>query len=153
MAQRLWRRICDHCKISYNLKKDDPILYKNIMEVLKKMNPDHIKRELKLRWISSDRWNEFTKEWIIYIWSWKDSQTWEICPICWWSWEKWRVWLYEFMEYDDDLKQKILNWSSALEIEKFALDNWMINLERDGIFKIIKWLITPKELYRLAKHK
>jgi hypothetical protein len=57
------------------------------------------------------------------------------------------------MEYDDDLKQKILDGASALEVEKFALNNWMMNLERDGVFKLIKWWITPNELYRLVKHK
>jgi hypothetical protein len=29
----------------------------------------------------------------------------------------------------------------------------MLNLERDGIFKVIKWWMNPKELYRLVKHK
>ena len=153
MAQRLWRKVCEHCKVKYNLKKDNPVMYKQIMEVLQKMNPEHIKREVKLRGISPERWNEFTKEGIIYIGSWKDPKTGEVCPVCWGSWEKWRVWLYEFMEYDDDLRQKILDGASALEVEKFALDNWMINLERDGVFKIIKWLLTPNELYRLVKHK
>jgi type II secretory ATPase GspE/PulE/Tfp pilus assembly ATPase PilB-like protein len=42
------------------------------------------------------------------------------------------------MEYNDDLRQKILDGASALEVEKFALDNGMLNLERDGIFKVIK---------------
>jgi len=153
MAQRLWRKICDHCKIKYNLKKDNPNLFAQLMDVLKKMDPEHIKREIKLRKISLERWNEFTKEWLIYIWSWKDPKTWEKCPVCWGSWEKWRIWLYEFMEYDDLLKQKILDGASALEIEKFALNNWMINLERDGVFKLIKWLISPNELYRLVKHR
>jgi len=32
------------------------------MDVLKKMDPEHIKREIKLRKISLERWNEFTKE-------------------------------------------------------------------------------------------
>ena len=153
MAQRLWRRICDHCKIKYNLKKDNPSLYKNMIEVLQKIKPEYIKQELKLRWISSERWNEFKNDGIIYIGSWKDPETWEVCSICWGSWEKWRVWLYEFMEYNDEIKEKLLNWVSSLEIEKYALDNGMINLERDWVFKIIKGWLTPKELYRFVKHK
>ena len=153
MAQRLWRKICEHCKIEYNVKNDNPKLYKNMMEVLSNMKPEHIKQELKLRWISWERWTKFSKEGSVYIGSGKDNKTGEICPICNWWWEKWRVWLYEFMEYNDQLKQKILEWDSTIEIEKFALDNWMMNLERDGIFKVIKWLLTPNELYRLVKHK
>ena len=153
MAQRLGRKICDKCKVKYNLKKNNPGLYKNMMEVLSSMKPEQIKQELKLRWISWERWNEFSKEWIVYIWSGKDPETGEICPVCNGRGEKWRVWLYEFMEYDDELRQKILDWASNLEIEKFALDKWMMNLERDWVFKVIKWWITPKELYRLIKHK
>jgi type II secretory ATPase GspE/PulE/Tfp pilus assembly ATPase PilB-like protein len=72
MAQRLGRKVCEHCKVKYNLKKDNPAMYKQIMEVLQKMNPEHIKREIKLRKIPLERWNEFTKEGIIYIGSGKD---------------------------------------------------------------------------------
>jgi len=153
IAQRLWRKICDHCKTKYNIKKDNPSLYKNMIEVLQKMKPEYVKQELTLRWITWERWNEFKNDGIIYIWSWKDLETWEVCPVCWGSWEKWRVWLYEFMEYNDALKEKLLNWVSSLEIEKYALDNGMINLERDWIFKIIKGWLTPQALYRFVKHK
>ena len=153
MAQRLWRRVCDKCKVKYNVKKDNPELYKNMMKVLSSMKPEHIKQELKLRWISAERWAEFSKEWVVYVWSGKDPETWEVCSVCNGWWEKWRVWLYEFMEYNDELRQKILEGASTLEIEKLALDNWMMNLERDGVFKVIKWWINPKELYRLVKHR
>jgi len=154
MAQRLWRKICDHCKVKYNVKKDNPTLYKNMIESLKTMKVEHLKRELKLRWIKNEDWTNFIKEWFVYIGSGKDSETWHVCSVCGWGWEKWRVWLYEFMEYDDELREKILDGASALEVEKFALQQkWMINLERDGIFKAIKWLINPNELYRLVKHR
>jgi hypothetical protein len=29
----------------------------------------------------------------------------------------------------------------------------MINLERDGVLKIIKWYTTLDEIYRIVKHK
>lgn len=153
MAQRLWRKICENCRIKYNVKKDKPEIYRILLEVLQWMKPEHIKQELKLRKISAERWSEFKNDWIIYIWSWKDKETWEICSHCGWSWEKWRVWLYEFMEYNDDLREKFLDGKSTLEIERYALENWMINLERDWVFKVIKWRISPDELYRLVKHK
>jgi len=154
MAQRLWRKVCEHCKIEYNVKQDNPELFKNMMEVLQSMSPEHLKREIKLRKIPTERWQKFTKEGIVYIGSGKDPENGNTCPVCWGSWEKWRVWLYEFMEYDDELRQKILDGASALEVEKFALkEKWMINLERDGVFKVIKWWMNPQELYRLVKHK
>jgi len=38
-------------------------------------------------------------------------------------------------------------------VEKFALANGMINLERDAIFKALQGHISPEEIYRLVKHK
>jgi type IV pilus assembly protein PilB len=57
------------------------------------------------------------------------------------------------MEYTDDIKDMLLQGKTAFEIEKFALRNGMLNLERDGIFKAIKGLTTLEEVYRLTKHK
>jgi type II secretory ATPase GspE/PulE/Tfp pilus assembly ATPase PilB-like protein len=57
------------------------------------------------------------------------------------------------MHYNDELKNIILEWKSAFEIEKFALQKWMINLERDGIFKVIKWTTTLEQVYRFVKPK
>jgi len=42
------------------------------------------------------------------------------------------------MHYTQDLKQLILEDRSAIEIEKYALNKGMIDLERDGVFKIIQ---------------
>jgi len=42
------------------------------------------------------------------------------------------------MDYNDDIKMLLLEGKSAYEIETFALQHGMINLERDGIFKIIQ---------------
>ena len=57
------------------------------------------------------------------------------------------------MEYNDDIKNLLLQGKTAFEIERYALDKGMFNLERDGIFKVIKGMITLDELYRLVKHK
>jgi type II secretory ATPase GspE/PulE/Tfp pilus assembly ATPase PilB-like protein len=57
------------------------------------------------------------------------------------------------MEYTDDIKNLLLQGKTAFEIEKYALSQWMMNLERDGIFKIIKWATTLDEIYRIVTHK
>lgn len=57
------------------------------------------------------------------------------------------------MEYSDSIKDLLLQGKTAFEIEKYALDRGMSNLERDGIYKVIKGNITLDELYRLVKHK
>ncbi len=149
IAQRLGRKICPNCKIEYNLKEKEPEIYQNMLEALSTMGTG-LKKELVSRWISNEIWQKF-REGILYIGSGKVN--WETCPNCGGTGSKWRVWLYEMMEYDDYFKEMILIGKSALELENYALDKGMINLERDAIFKAIMGKITTDEIYRLTKHK
>jgi type II secretory ATPase GspE/PulE/Tfp pilus assembly ATPase PilB-like protein len=57
------------------------------------------------------------------------------------------------MDYTEELKNMLLNGKSVFEIENYALQNGMINLERDGVFKIIKGMTTLDEVYRYVKTK
>jgi type II secretory ATPase GspE/PulE/Tfp pilus assembly ATPase PilB-like protein len=67
---------------------------------------------------------------------------------------KWRVGLYEMLEFDDEVRQMLLEWEKALAVEKYAMEHkGMINLERDAVFKMIQWKISIEEVYRLVKHK
>lgn len=144
IAQRLARRVCHHCKVKINAKKEFPQLYNAAKMALVSMSKDQLLYELKSRWISSEQWNDF-KNWYIYVWEW--------CEFCWKTWYKWRVWLYEMMEYTDEIKNYVLQWVTAFEIEFIALKDWMLNLERDWIFKVIKGLTDLKEVYRLTRPK
>jgi len=45
----------------------------------------------------------------------------------------------------------LLDWKSAFEVGRFALSKWMIDLERDWIFKAIKWEFDLHEVYRFVK--
>ncbi len=144
MAQRLARKICPHCMIKYNAKEEEPELYKAAVEAIGSMKKDDLAKELKLRGITAQQWEDF-KNWYLYKGKW--------CDKCEWTGYKGRIWLYEMMEYTDDIKNMLLQGKTAFEIEKYALRNWMLNLERDWIFKVIKWLTTLQEVYRLTKHK
>jgi len=57
------------------------------------------------------------------------------------------------MDYTEELKNMLLNGKSVFEIENLTLQNGMINLERDGIFKVIKGITTLDEVYRYVKTK
>lgn len=57
------------------------------------------------------------------------------------------------MEYTDEIRNYLITGKTAYEIENFALNKGMINLERDGIFKAIKGLTTLDEIYKIVKHK
>ena len=55
------------------------------------------------------------------------------------------------MDYTDDIKWLLIDWKSAFEVGKFALSRWMIDLERDGIFKAMKGEFDLHEVYRFVK--
>jgi type II secretory ATPase GspE/PulE/Tfp pilus assembly ATPase PilB-like protein len=57
------------------------------------------------------------------------------------------------MDFDEPIKNLILNGKSAFEVEDYALSQWMINLERDGVFKVMKGVTTLDEVYRYVKAK
>lgn len=149
IAQRLARKVCDDCKELINVSKTD--FYKYAKGSLANMKEDALKKELSLRNINTPQWKDFS-EWKMYRWRWADKEG-HTCKTCNGTWYKGRVWLFESMEYTDDLKNLLLQWKTAFEVEKWMLENGMINLERDGIFRTIKWQTTLEEVYRLSKHK
>lgn len=58
------------------------------------------------------------------------------------------------LEFDDEIKQMLLQNQKSLEIEHYALEHkGMINIERDGIFKAIQGKTTLTEVYRLVRAK
>jgi type II secretory ATPase GspE/PulE/Tfp pilus assembly ATPase PilB-like protein len=57
------------------------------------------------------------------------------------------------MDYNDEIKNMLLDGKSSFEVESVALKKGMINLERDGIFKVIKGKTTLDEVYRYVKAK
>ncbi|MEI6117805.1 MAG: hypothetical protein WCP92_00665 [bacterium] len=57
------------------------------------------------------------------------------------------------MDYTDEIKNMLLDGKSSFEVESIALQRGMINLERDGVFKIIKGMTTIEEVYRYVKAK
>lgn len=149
IAQRLSRKVCEHCQTLSDISWSD--YYKYAKQSLASMKWGTLEKELKARGISEKQWKTFS-EGKVMIWRWSDEDG-NTCPHCNGTWYKWRVWLFESMEYTDELKNLLLQGKTAFEVEKWMLENGMINLERDGIFKTIKWQTTLEEVYRLSKHK
>jgi len=151
MAERLIRRVCDHCKIQTSVK-DDP-KYKYAKESFRNFDKEALKKEILSRGINQQQRNDFINNAMIYTGSGKDPVTGEKCPICEWTWYKGRVGLFEMMDYTDEIKNMLLDGKSSFEVESIALERGMINLERDGAFKIIKGMTTLEEVYRYVKAK
>ncbi len=149
MAERLTRKVCKHCKIQTSAI-DDP-KYKFAKESLKNFDKEILKKEIISRGINQQQRDDFVNNGLIYVWSGKDPETWETCPICWWTWYKGRIGLFEMMDYTSEIKNMLLEGKTAFEVENIALERGMINLERDGVFKVIKGMTTLDEIYRYVK--
>jgi type IV pilus assembly protein PilB len=149
MAQRLSRKICPHCQKDHSISDSDHYIYAK--ESLAQMDPKKLENELKLRNISQEQWKKFS-DGNISVGTGKLPNG-EVCTTCNGTGYKGRIGLFECMEYDDLLKDMLLHDKTAFEVEKALLENGMISLERDGIFKTIKGLTTLEEVYRLSKHK
>ena len=132
IAQRLVRRLCD-CKKEISLSELWPSLLKDVKHAISLTSKEELQRrvseEIKAPKFYSPNW----------------------CDKCDNSWYKWRVWLYEVLEITDKVKQAILNEESAFNINKKAIEDWMVSLEQDWIMKALKWLTSLEEVYSVAK--
>jgi len=149
IAQRLVRKSCTHCAQDVSIKDDER--WEHAKKTFVNFDKDRLKKEIVSRWITKDQWSRFMKDWIISKWTWKVN--WEVCPVCGWDGYKWRIGIFELMDYTDDVKNMLMEWKSNMEIEQFALHHGMIDLERDWIFKVIKWVTDIDEVYRFVKTK
>jgi type II secretory ATPase GspE/PulE/Tfp pilus assembly ATPase PilB-like protein len=118
---------------------------------LMKMNKEILASELKKRAVDQIHWQNFL-QWKIKVWTWKDADG-NTCTLCNGSGYKWRIGIFEVMEYTDDIKKLLIDGKTSFDIEKFALEKWMMNLERDGVFKVVKGMTTLDELYSIVTHK
>lgn len=151
MAERLAKKICEHCKTQVSMQ-DNP-KYTFAKESFRNFDKEALKKEILSRGINQQQRNDFANKGMIYTGSGKDPVTGKTCPICNGSGYKGRVGLFEMMDYTDEIKNLLLDGKSAFEVENVALQRGMINLERDGVFKIIKGMTTLDEVYRYVKAK
>lgn len=144
VAQRLARKIENQHLTKINIKSLQPEFYANALHALSTMSTELLQQELTLRAISAETFNAFTQQGIILT---CNPELWDMAF-------KWRIGLYEILEFDDEIKQMLLQNQKSLEIEHYALEHkGMINIERDGIFKAIQGKTTLSEVYRLVRAK
>lgn len=126
VAQRLVRKLCDHCKEKY---KPAP----ETVDVLKKM----------ISLISPKAKIEVPKK-IDFLWRSKG------CPKCRGIGYKGRVGIFEILKLTPGVKEKIEKMESAEKITKAALEDGMMTMEQDGIVKTLKGYTSMEELSRVV---
>ena len=122
VAQRLVRRICPHCKQEKEKTPEEQLLIESMMKDIW-MHPLQAKN-VKL-----------------YEWKW--------CEHCNNSGFLWRIWIYEIISLNEELKNLIRMWASVEEIIREARKWDFISMKEDWILKTIRWYTTIEEILRV----
>lgn len=134
IAQRLIKRLCPHCKRKLALSEIDEITLKNIKysmsitpkkELIDRVGVDILKSPTFYAAVGCDKCEN--------------------------NGYKWRVGIYEMLEITPGVKEMILRWDSAFNINRQAVADGMISLEQDGIIKALQWETTLEEVYKASK--
>lgn len=133
IAQRLIKKLCSYCKKPISMKDIWEATLINVKKAINMTPKDEL---------ISRVWSKL-KNPVFYQPVW--------CEKCEDSGYKWRVWLYEVLQISSGVKEMILAWQSAFNINKQAIIDWMISLEQDGIMKALNWQTSLEEVYRVAK--
>jgi len=122
IAQRLVRKICPHCKREKEKTPQEQAMIEAMMkEIWMSIRPA---KNIKL-----------------YEWEW--------CDKCNHSWYQWRLWIYEIIHLNENLRNMIREWASVEEIIREARNGDLITIKEDGILKAIKWYTTIEEILRV----
>lgn len=125
IAQRLVRKICQHCKVSKNIKREELLKYFSNDIISKHFGPESKTKEV-------------------------EAFAGEGCKFCHESGYSGRVGVYEILEVNDKNKDLIASRSSEEEIEKQAIADGMTTMVDDGIQKIKSGLTTVEEVFRVT---
>lgn len=125
IGQRLVRRICDTCRVSYTIQKDE----------LEK----HFPTSLIAKYFGK------TKEVRLYRG--------KGCDVCHLTGYLGRVGLFEVLDVTNDIQKLITNKEDSDVIEQKAIKNGMITMFEDGLAKVQDGVTTIAEVIRATKAK
>jgi len=128
IAQRLVRRICEHCKMEDSV---DPSLVEHIKKVAMSVHPDEKVDPALIQGMKFYRGKG--------------------CEQCDNTGYKGRVGLYEVMKMNNELRKAILRRADTLEIEDIAKKSGMVSLEQAGVIQALKGATTIEEVYSVAR--
>ncbi len=121
VGQRILRKICSHCKVSYTPPAE---VVENIKRVLGKIVPEN-------------------KPMVLY----KGMG----CEECGKTGYSGRIGVYEVLVVSQTIMKLILERSSASDIEKQAVAEGMLTLKQDGYMKALEGMTTLEEVLRVAE--
>ena len=130
IAQRLARRLCEHCKIEVAPSPDAIHKIQQAFSIFKPYEG------LDMNMFQQPKLFD-TKE--------------GGCDQCEGQGYKGRVGLYEVLDMTPNIKKAVIDHMPSMEIQKVAQKEGMITLEQDGLIKVLQGLTNMTEIYKLVK--
>lgn len=124
IGQRLIRKICNKCIMSYEISKS----------TLEKRIPENIVNQL------------MGKKTNLLLYKGKG------CPVCQYSGYSGRVGVFEVLEVNDSIRELIINNADADTIKKRAIQNGMRTMFEDAVEKVVNGITTVEEMLRVVKY-
>lgn len=124
MAQRLVRKLCEHCKRKAELSEAEQGLIENTLATIK--DPKYL--------AGLDKENIYESVG---------------CEVCNFTGFKGRTAIYEAILTNEKIEAIILQNPSEREINKAAEDQGILNMKQDGIIKVLRGITTLSELARV----
>lgn len=123
IAQRLVRKICVHCKVEKEKTVQEVAIIETMMSEI---------------WMSKLYANNLK----LFEWKW--------CEKCNNSWYSWRIWIYEIISLNKELRDLIRWWWTPSEIVMQARKWDLIRMKEDWILKAIRGYTTIEEILRVV---
>lgn len=121
ISQRLWKRICPHCKAEAKLHEAH---LKKVKEFLAPISEESSLQNL-----------------VFYEGKW--------CDACNGTGYKWRIWFHEVLTVWEELEDLILRKEPASKIQEEWIKHWMITIVQDALLKALMWETTVEEAFKL----
>lgn len=128
IAQRLVRKICQKCRVSYFLDDKEIKSIEAIPQVAEIYKKKTGKELSKLRFYKSQG-----------------------CKVCGNSGYSGRIGIFEVLEMSEEIKKLVLKRASSNEIVKMAKENGMITMIEDGADKTLNGVTTIEEVLRVTR--
>ncbi|MBF0595443.1 MAG: type II/IV secretion system protein [Candidatus Omnitrophica bacterium] len=131
VAQRLVRRICPQCRVSYKLSAEQAEIWRQYFTEGGSQGPKPIEYSGSSAVPLTD------------IMSYKGLG----CPSCRMTGYAGRIGLYEVLMFNEELRQAILSGQSTVDLKKISVKNGTVLLATDAVKKVLAGLTTLEEVY------
>ncbi len=134
IAQRLIRKLCEHCKKPISINDLDPHMKMRVEKALKQTSKEELLSRIPSEILQKPMFYEPVG-----------------CAECENIGYHGRVGIYEILEITNSVKKLIIDGASATIINEAAIVDGMISLEQDGIIKALNARTSLAEVYAAAK--